>query len=422
MNRNFKREFEDDEVLQVNERLKVGILGIGRGAGATFVSTSIARLLGMQKEKAVAFVELRELIEETAIASAERPANSEARIAKQNMQGRIEKQLREAKQGPYVSEAWEEKEDRETGKFQQIQWSRDFTEALEAHQAMEIQRKREARETQQALEIQRKRDARELGELIERAYKGDPYMRDSLKAAPHMRDSRMEAPYMRDSRMEAPYMRDSLKGDPYIRDSFKGSMYMRDSLIYDSIGIGKRFSNREFAPFYTLVKKRKYIRGIKNMDAGVNWALMTSYESKTGSALTALEEARLINNIYGDVIICDMGSEIKISRLDEMDKIICVVDPMPSRLIGSRVVYQNLKEEEHKGKEIIWIINKANGGINKKCFREYIKIKKPITIPLIRPEHFYTAEYNCRIPFEQREIKSKVRPQFEEIVKHIIAG
>ena len=357
MNRNFKREFEDDEVLQVNERLKVGILGIGRGAGATFVSTSIARLLGMQKEKAVAFVELRELIEETAIASAERPANSEARIAKQNMQGRIEKQLREANQGSYVSEAGEEKEDREAGKFQQIQWSRDFTEA---------------RETQQALEIQRKREARELGELIERAYKGDPYMRDSL--------------------------------------------------IYDSIGIEKRFSNREFASFYTLVKKRKYIRGIKNMDAGVNWALMTSYESKTGSALTALEEARLINNIYGDVIICDMGSEIKISRLDEMDKIICVVDPMPSRLIGSRVVYQNLKEEEHKGKEIIWIINKANGGINKKCFREYMKIKKPITIPLIRPEHFYTAEYNCRIPFEQREIKSKVRNQFEEIVKHIIAG
>jgi len=387
MNRNFKREFEDDEVLQVNERLKVGILGIGRGAGATFVSTSIARLLGMQKEKAVAFVELRELIEETAIASAERPANSEARIAKQNMQGRIEKQLREANQGSYVSEAGEEKEDREAGKFQQIQWSRDFTEA---------------RETQQALEIQRKREARELGELIERAYKGDPYMRDSRKGDPYMRDSLKATPFIRDSRMEAPYM--------------------RDSLIYDSIGIEKRFSNREFASFYTLVKKRKYIRGIKNMDAGVNWALMTSYESKTGSALTALEEARLINNIYGDVIICDMGSEIKISRLDEMDKIICVVDPMPSRLVGSRTVYQKLKEEEHKGKEIIWIINKANGGINKKCFREYMKIKKPITIPLIRPEHFYTAEYNCRIPFEQREIKSKVRPQFEEIVKHIIAG
>ena len=387
MNRNFKREFEDDQVLQVNERLKVGILGIGKGAGATFVATSVARLLGMQKEKAVAFVELRELIEETAIASAERPANSEARIAKQNMQGRIEKQLREAKQGPYDRESWEDKEDRAAVEFQKIQLCRDVPEALEAQQAMEIQRGRETRK---------------LGELRERAYNGALVMRDSLNVAPVMRDSRNVAPLMRDSRNVAPLM--------------------RDSLIYESIGAEKRFSNREFAPFYTLVKKRKYIRGIKNMDAGVNWALMTSYESKTGSALTALEEARLINNIYGDVIICDMGSEIKISRLDEMDKIICVVDPMPSRLIGSRTVYQKLKEEEHKGKEIIWIINKANGGINKKCFREYIKIKKPITIPLIRPEHFYTAEYNCRIPFEQREIKSKVRNQFEEIVKHIIAG
>ena len=221
MNRNFKREFEDDEVLQVNERLKVGILGIGRGAGATFVSTSIARLLGMQKEKAVAFVELRELIEETAIASAERPANSEARIAKQNMQGRIEKQLREANQGSYVSEAGEEKEDREAGKFQQIQWSRDFTEA---------------RETQQALEIQRKREARELGELIERAYKGDPYMRDSRKGDPYMRDSLKATPFIRDSRMEAPYM--------------------RDSLIYDSIGIKKDFPI-ENLPLSTLLLKKE---------------------------------------------------------------------------------------------------------------------------------------------------------------------
>ena len=397
MNRNFKREFEDDQVLQVNERLKVGILGIGKGAGATFVATSVARLLGMQKEKAVAFVELRELIDETAIVLAERPANSEARIRKQNMHARIEKQLREAKQGPYDRESWEDKEDRAAVEFQKIQLCRDVPEALEAQQAMEIQRGRETRK---------------LGELRERAYNGAPVMRDSLNGAPVMRDSLNGAPVMRDSLNVAPVMRDSRNVAPL----------MRDSLIYESIGAEKRFSNREFAPFYTLVKKRKYIRGIKNMDAGVNWALMTSYESKTGYALTALEEARLINNIYGDVIICDMGSEIKISRLDEMDKIICVVDPMPSRLIGSRTVYQKLKEEEHKGKEIIWIINKANGGINKKCFREYIKIKKPITIPLIRPEYFYTAEYNCRIPFEQREIKNKVRNQFEEIVKHIIAG
>ena len=387
MNRNFKREFEDDQVLQVNERLKVGILGIGKGAGATFVATSVARLLGMQKEKAVAFVELRELIDETAIVSAERPTNSEARIRKQNMHARIEKQLRETKQGPYDRESWEDKEDRAAVEFQKIQLRGDVPEALEARQTKEIQRAREITE---------------LGEIRERSYNGAAVMRDSLNVAPVIRDSLNVAPLMRDSLMEAPVM--------------------RDSLIYESIGAEKRFSNREFAPFYTLVKKRKYIRGIKNMDAGVNWALMTSYESKTGYALTALEEARLINNIYGDVIICDMGSEIKISRLDEMDKIICVVDPMPSRLIGSRTVYQKLKEEEHKGKEIIWIINKANGGINKKCFREYIKIKKPITIPLIRPEYFYTAEYNCRIPFEQREIKNKVRTQFEEIVKHIIAG
>ncbi len=400
MNRNFKREFEDDEVLQINEKLKVGVLGIGRGTGATFVATSIARLLGMQKEKAVAFVELRESREETekgfwswyggsgldniaigepktAIASIERVTNCESGTVKENRQGNIEKQLHELLERRYAQEL------------------------------QQIQRVGEPRDTREPEEKEHMR-ALVVGDSV----REDAVVRDAL-----MRDSVIRGALMRDL-----VRRNSVMTDDPTRDAPMRNSYMRDSLIYESIGGEKRFANREFAPFYSLVKKRKYIRGIKNMDAGINWALMTSYESKIGYALTALEEARLINNIYGDVIICDMGSELKNSRLDEMDKIICVVDPMPSRLIGCRAVYQKLKEEEHKGKEIIWIINKANGGINKKCFREYIKIKKPITIPLIRPEYFYTAEYNCRLPFEQREIKNKVRGQFEEIVKHIIAG
>jgi len=258
LKRNFKREFEEEDVLQITEKIKIGVTSIGRGSGATFISTSLAKTLAGQKKKAVAFAELR-------------------------------------------------------------------------------------------------------------------------------------------------------------RGSGRGF------LTYDSLGMDRRFLSGDFLSFYSFVKERRYIRGCRNMDGGINWALMTPEENAEKLALSPLEEARLINNIYGDIVICDMGDDICRSRLDEMDIIICVVDPMPSKLIGSRRIYQKLKEEELKGRGLIWVVNKYNGGVNRKHFKDYVRIKDPVVIPLMRPEYFYSAEYNCRLPCEQKEIKEKIRRPMEEIAqKHIL--
>lgn len=70
---------------------------------------------------------------------------------------------------------------------------------------------------------------------------------------------------------------------------------------------------------------------------------------------------------------------------------------------------------------MVWIVNKMNDGINNKSFRDYMRIKDYISIPLIKPELFYTAEYNCRVFYEQKEIREKVQGKIKEIIeKHMV--
>lgn len=190
------------------------------------------------------------------------------------------------------------------------------------------------------------------------------------------------------------------------------------SWIYDIVGMDKRFGSRKYESLYNKIKHGRYIRGLTNMDMGVNWAVPGPEDRVSG--LTGVQESRLINNISGDVIVCDLGFEFKEEIIADMDVIVCVVDPKPSKLIASRKLYQQIKQEQINGRKIIWVINKVNGGINKRCFRDYIKIKDAFEIPIIKDIHFYAAEYNCRIPIEQREIKKATGKIIEYIVKETV--
>lgn len=65
-------------------------------------------------------------------------------------------------------------------------------------------------------------------------------------------------------------------------------------------------------------------------------------------------------------------------------------------------------------------MNKDNGGIQRKCFYDYMKIKGHERIPMLDPELFYKAEYNCRLPYEQNEIRHIMKPIMENIVNRYI--
>jgi hypothetical protein len=193
-----------------------------------------------------------------------------------------------------------------------------------------------------------------------------------------------------------------------------------ETLLYHALGMEQRFASREFISFYSEIKNRKYIKRLKNIDSGINWVLRTPLDRDLGIWLTVVEEARLLHNVCGDWVVCDLGSQYYQESMDEMDIIICVIDPMPSILLASKHHLRKLQIEDLGGRHLCWVINKYNKGVNSKLLKRFLKIKNPVTIPLIPGEWFYIAQYRCRIPFEQDEIKIETLSSIEELVKHHI--
>jgi Flp pilus assembly CpaE family ATPase len=189
------------------------------------------------------------------------------------------------------------------------------------------------------------------------------------------------------------------------------------SLLYDAIGFDKRFKTREFARLYSEIKQGGNVRGKTNPDDRINWGLITPEDIEDGIQLTPIEAVRLINNISGDLIICDISECANIEDyLIDMDVVVFVIDPMPSAMIRGYPFLKEVKRFEHRGKKVIWVVNKYNAGIHKRDMQNFLKLKECYKIPFIDAEHFYGAEYNCKIPYEMTGIRDGVREPIEKII------
>ena len=191
----------------------------------------------------------------------------------------------------------------------------------------------------------------------------------------------------------------------------------KKSFVYDSIGIDKRFKTREFVCFYHEVKTGCNVKGKTNYDEMINWALITPEDINGEIELTPIEMVRLLNNVSGDVIICDI-SECKnaVDYLLDMDGIVFVIDPSPTSMISGYPLLKEIKRMEHNGKKVAWVVNKFNAGINKRDMQNFLKIKEFYKIPAMNCEDFYSAEYNCKLPYEMQSIRNQSSEIFEKIL------
>lgn len=192
--------------------------------------------------------------------------------------------------------------------------------------------------------------------------------------------------------------------------------------IYDGIGIDKRFESREYFQFFNSVSREESIRNKKNISDGVNW--ITKAPEENHIRLTNNHIMKLINNAVGELIICDF-SRISIEEnnylliqelLLDMDKIIFVIDPMPSKLLRGRDILEHIREMPNKP---VYVINKDNAGINKNELMKFLKINRPIYIPLLPQEYIYEAEYTCNIPLNLDRLNKDLKQPLEEILNRI---
>lgn len=194
--------------------------------------------------------------------------------------------------------------------------------------------------------------------------------------------------------------------------------------IYDSMGMDKRFSSREFFPFFQTLCQGKPIKGKKNMDEGINWMIKCPEEYQIN--LDAYDKLKIINHAKGNVILCDFSSCILDSEsqnstlrlLQDMDCIFVVIDPMPSKMLKGYGILQELKKLEEKDRPVVYLINKFNSGVNKREMLSFLKVKKPTLFPIVSLEDLYQAEYNCKNPYSSAEVKKRIERPLNELLSH----
>lgn len=196
----------------------------------------------------------------------------------------------------------------------------------------------------------------------------------------------------------------------------------RGAHLYDSLGMDRRFVGRTFTDFYDEVKRGMSINGRINLDEGINWVLYVpqsigEHDCEQNEELTNLKFASLINNVVADVVICDLNEYAKDNDiLMEMDFILFVIDPLPSKLISGYTSLCRIKKLILENKKVVFLLNKDNEGINRGELLDFIRINPKISIPLLGQEKIYTAEYNCKIPYTQKELNVLIKPQIKEII------
>lgn len=208
-----------------------------------------------------------------------------------------------------------------------------------------------------------------------------------------------------------------------VKEKDLGSRY-----TYDSIGIDKRFAGRNFNDLFELNLMEQTTRGITNIDDGINWILHKPKNKKTDAnrdkgpnLQRSLDHLRIINNAAGDIILCDFEIHIQMMELlPDMDVLIVVIDPMPSSLLAGFKMLAYCKTLEEKGHRIFWVLNKDNGGINKRELQQFLKIKELYYIPLLKGEELFSAEYNCMLPVSNRQIRIALENPLNKIIKSIL--
>jgi len=187
-------------------------------------------------------------------------------------------------------------------------------------------------------------------------------------------------------------------------------------LLYDEASMEQRFLRRNFCDVYERIRKGEPVNGVKekggriNVEERISWILPTNGNQED---LTESQQARLLTIPRGEVCIFDFEADYQWnSLLMDLDVIIAVVDPLPSRLIHDKERFRFLKKLELAGCPVIWLVNRVNDGANMRQVRAYLKTNQIVTVPAFSPVSIYQCEYSCRFPWEDEEIRRKMMEIF----------
>ncbi|MDR0570827.1 MAG: hypothetical protein LBG71_06385 [Clostridiales Family XIII bacterium] len=199
---------------------------------------------------------------------------------------------------------------------------------------------------------------------------------------------------------------------------------------YDMMGMERRFAGREFHSFYGRMAGGGRVGGLTNMDEGINWVLRLPGEGE--AALDAQQLTSLVNNVAGDVTVCDFSArlgfgveepsarrELLMRLLKEMDLLVCMVNPSPSKLLGGAGRLGMLKEMEMGGHRVLYAVNMFCKGVNRKELMGFLRPRACCHVPEIPLVELLEAEYNCKNPYQAAGVKAAMTDMIEIVLKEL---
>lgn len=196
-----------------------------------------------------------------------------------------------------------------------------------------------------------------------------------------------------------------------------GSPAMCSSLLYEAVAMEQRFYGRDFYDIYREISEGNPVRNLQNHELGVNWTLITPFDVADGIELAKDEVARLVGNSKGDICIfdIDVGNDGE-TALDDMDHIIAVCDPLPSKMSCNLNNFKRLKQRELSGRAgFAWVVNGVNKGVSRRQVKGFLKSDSIVWIDSFPVEEIYSDEYHCRFHWGNKTIKTAVTPEFDKL-------
>lgn len=207
----------------------------------------------------------------------------------------------------------------------------------------------------------------------------------------------------------------------------------------------------KFTDYFALEKEGLSVGSRRNLYANVNWAVRAPLGAAPLEAVpfgnSALETSALsetcseskrharfrtprpaasepcmlaatqgIGRIPGHYMIVDNPRP---ESLWEADLVICVVDPLPSRIRSEIRQLEALRDNQicfgkrfspllNLPPPVLWVLNKDNPQVKHRELERSLNIKFDFAVPLLSPEIFYKAEYSS-VPIFQM-VEADVRP------------
>lgn len=189
--------------------------------------------------------------------------------------------------------------------------------------------------------------------------------------------------------------------------------------LYDALGMDKHFAGREYCKLFRSAEKGVSLRGKGNIQEGINWVLKSPEEWNVH--LNGMQKLGLINGVKGNLILCDISCEDEdcFQLLQYMDKVVVVIDPLPSKMLARYGFLQSLKSISTPDNTNLYVINKYNRGINRRELADFVKVDKPVYLPMIKPETIYALEYGCKNPYSLPEVKLILEKPLREIAERL---